>query len=63
LIPEISAEELIARKLSTLPIEPSVLELMGRAKLARTIRIVNGLKPGNLSRALAGESIGTVIRQ
>jgi molybdenum storage protein len=62
-IPEITAEELIARKLPTLPIEPSVLELMGRAKLARTIRIVNGLMPGNLSRALAGESIGTVIRQ
>jgi hypothetical protein len=51
------------RKLPTLPIEPSVLELLTRAKLARSIRIVNGLVPGNLSRALAGESIGTVIRE
>jgi molybdenum storage protein len=63
LIPEIAVETLLARKFSTLPIEPSVLELMGRAKLARKIRIVNGLAPGNLTRALAGESIGTVIHQ
>ena len=63
LIPEIRAEELIRRKLPTLPIEPSVLELLTRAKLARSVRIVNGLVPGNLSRALAGESVGTVIRE
>src|SRR2546423_13885239 len=49
LIPEIAVEELVRRKFPTLPIEPSVLELMGRAKLARTIRIVNGLAPDNLS--------------
>ncbi|MCI0402767.1 MAG: uridine kinase [Acidobacteria bacterium] len=63
LIREIRAEELIRRKLPTLPVEPSVLELLTRAKLARSIRIVNGLVPGNLSRALAGESVGTVIRE
>jgi len=63
LIPEIRAGELVQRKLPTLPIEPSVLELLIRAKLARSIRIVNGLVPGNLSRALAGESVGTVIRE
>jgi molybdenum storage protein len=63
LIPEIRAEELVRRKLPTLPIEPSVLELLTRAKLARSVRIVNGLVPGNLSRALAGESVGTVIRE
>ena len=62
-IPEIRAGELIRRKLPTLPIEPSVLELLTRAKLARSVRIVNGLVPGNLSRALAGESVGTVIRE
>jgi molybdenum storage protein len=61
LIPKIQAEALLRMKLSTLPIEPIVLELMMRAKLMRTIRIVNGLVPGNLSRALAGEAIGTVI--
>jgi len=60
-IPEIGAAELIARKLPTLPIEPVVLELLTRARLAKSIRIVNGLKPGNLTRALAGEPVGTLI--
>ena len=60
-IAEIGAAELIARKLSTLPIEPTVLELLVRAKLAKSIRIVNGLVPGNLTRALNGEPIGTLI--
>jgi molybdenum storage protein len=61
-IPEIAAGELMRRKLPTLPIEPSVLELMGRARLARTVRLVNGLVPGNLTRALADQAGGTVIR-
>ena len=60
-IAEIGAAELIARKLSTLPIEPTVLELLVRAKLAKSIRMVNGLVPGNLTRALNGEPIGTLI--
>ena len=61
-IADIGAAELIARKVPTLPIEPMVLELLVRAKLARSIHIVNGLVPGNLTRALNGEPIGTVIR-
>ena len=60
-IPEIHADEVIRLKLATLPIEPVVLELLTRAKLARRIRIVNGLVPGNLSHALAGEPVGTLI--
>jgi molybdenum storage protein len=62
-IPEIRAADLIRRNLPTLPIEPVVLELLTRAKLATSIRIVNGLKPGNLTRALIGEPVGTVIRK
>jgi molybdenum storage protein len=62
-IPQIRAQELLDRKLPTLPVEPAVLELLTRAKLARGVRIINGLTPGNLSRALAGESIGTLIHQ
>jgi molybdenum storage protein len=60
-IPDISVEELMRMHLPSLPIEPVVLELMTRAKLARRIQIVNGLVPGNLTRALAGEPVGTVI--
>jgi molybdenum storage protein len=61
-IPEITAAELLARNLPTLPIEPVVLELLTRGKLARNVRIINGLVPGNLTRALNGEAVGTVIR-
>ncbi|HVG90063.1 MAG TPA: uridine kinase, partial [Alphaproteobacteria bacterium] len=62
-IPEARAQEIIDRKLRTLPIEPVVLELLTRAKLARSVHIVNGLKSGNLTRALKGDSVGTLIRQ
>ena len=61
LIPEIGARELMARNPRTLPIEPIVLELLTRAKLARSLRVINGLVPGNLTRALAGEPVGTLI--
>src|SRR5581483_178398 len=62
LIPEITVDELKRKEMPTLPIEPSVLELMNNAKLAKNVRIVNGLTRGNLTRALAGEAVGTVIR-
>ncbi|ADV83113.1 aspartate/glutamate/uridylate kinase [Terriglobus saanensis SP1PR4] len=62
-IPDIRAQELIDRNLATLPVETSVLDLLLKAKLMKQIRIVNGLKPGNLTLALAGESVGSVIRQ
>lgn len=62
-IPEIGAADLLAKQLPTLPIEPSVLHLLTRAKLVRSVRIVNGLTPGNLTRALDGESVGTLIHQ
>jgi molybdenum storage protein len=61
-IPDIIVSDLIRRKLPSLPIEPSVLELMGRARLARSVRLVNGLVSGNLTRALEEQSGGTVIR-
>jgi molybdenum storage protein len=60
-IAEIRAGDLIRMGLSTLPIEPVVLELLMRSRLATSIRIINGLVPGNLTRALAGEPVGTLI--
>jgi molybdenum storage protein len=62
LIPEISVAELLARRLRTLPVEPVILDLLTRAKTITSVRIINGLIPGNLTRALAGEAVGTVIR-
>jgi molybdenum storage protein len=60
-IPKISAADLIRMRLPTTPIDPVVLELLTRAKLAKSVRIVNGLVSGNLTRALAGEPVGTLI--
>jgi molybdenum storage protein len=61
LIPRISASELLAMDLPTLPIDRVVLELMGRAKHRKEIQIVNGLTPGNVTKALAGEHVGTIV--
>jgi molybdenum storage protein len=46
---------------TTLPIEPAVLDLLGRARHVRQFRVINGLVRGNLTRALAGESVGTLV--
>jgi len=62
-IPQASVQEIIKRKLPTLPIEPVVLDLLTKAKLARSIRIINGLTRGNLTRALQGEPVGTLIQR
>jgi molybdenum storage protein len=34
---------------------------MGRAKHQKEIQIVNGLTPGNITKALQGEHVGTII--
>jgi molybdenum storage protein len=60
-IPQVKAAELLKMGLETMPIEPVVIELLTRALLVTSVRIINGLVPGNLVRALEGESIGTLI--
>jgi molybdenum storage protein len=61
LIPRIGAAELIASDLPTLPIDRLVLELMANAKHVKEIQIVNGLTPGNITKALDGEHVGTIV--
>jgi molybdenum storage protein len=61
LISRIAAGELLARKLPTLPIDPLVLELMAHAKHQKQIQIVNGLTRGNITKALRGEHVGTIV--
>lgn len=60
-IPRIGANELMARNLKTLPIDRIVLQLMGSAKHIKQVQIVNGLKRGTITAALAGEHVGTII--
>lgn len=60
-IPNITVRELVAMDLEDVVVERAVLEFMQNAEHARSIRIVNGLVPGNLTRALNGEDVGTLI--
>lgn len=60
-IPRITVQELKAMDLQDLVIEHSVLEMMENAKNTRSIRIINGLVEGNLTRALNDEDVGTII--
>lgn len=60
-IPNISVADLLALNLVTLPFDPIVLDLMTRARLAKRVQIINGLVAGNLTRALNGEDVGTII--
>jgi molybdenum storage protein len=60
-IPRISVQDLLAWDLNDLIVERAVLELMLNARNITEIQFVNGLKPGQLSAALDGESVGTVI--
>jgi molybdenum storage protein len=61
LIPRVGAAELLAMDLPTLPIDRLVLELMANAKHVEEIQIVNGLRRGNVTRALRGEHVGTIV--
>jgi molybdenum storage protein len=60
-IPRVGAGELLAMDLPTLPIDRLVLELMANAKHQKEIQIVNGLTPGNVTKALRGEHVGTIV--
>jgi molybdenum storage protein len=60
-IARISVQELVAMDLDDLVVERAVLDLMLTARNIREIQFVNGLKPGQLTAALDGEPVGTVI--
>lgn len=60
-IPRISASELAARDLETLPVDRMLLDLLGRTKHVTQVQIVNGQVAGAITRALRGEHVGTII--
>jgi molybdenum storage protein len=60
-IPRISVHDLLARDLEDLIVERAVLEFMARARHVHEIQFINGLKPGQLTAALNGEPVGTII--
>jgi molybdenum storage protein len=60
-IPKITVAELETMDLQDVVVERAVLELMKASEHRRSICIINGLEPGNLTRALNGDHVGTVI--
>jgi len=60
-IPKITAAELVSLELVDVVVERAVPEMMQNAEHMRQVQIVNGLVPGNLTRALNGEHVGTII--
>jgi molybdenum storage protein len=62
-IDEITVTELRERDLPTLPFDRALIGLIARARLVRSIQIINGLEPDRLAGALRGERVGTIIRQ
>jgi molybdenum storage protein len=61
LIPKISVAEMKAKGLHDSILEFPMLDLLVSARHVRQVQVVNGLVPGNLTRALAGEHVGTII--
>lgn len=61
LIKRIGTKTLMERNLPSLIVDRTLIETLHRTRLVREIQIVNGLKPGNLTAALRGEHVGTII--
>jgi len=61
LIPQISVAEMKAKGLHDSILEFPLLDLLQTARNVRQVQVVNGLVPGNLTRALAGDHVGTII--
>ena len=60
-IPQISVSELVAMGLDDLILERPCLEILRNSQVIDQVQVINGLERGNLTRALAGEHVGTII--
>jgi molybdenum storage protein len=62
-ISRIGARTLLGLGLPDLILERVVIEYLQRARFCHELQIVNGLRPGQITRALAGEDVGTIIHK
>jgi molybdenum storage protein len=60
-ISEIGARELMERDLVDLIIERPCIDILQTSEVIGKIQIINGLEEGSITRALAGEHVGTII--
>lgn len=62
-IPKISIDELIARNQDDLVIERPCLDIIKNSEVVESVQIINGMTEGNITRALDGEHVGTIIHK
>ena len=60
-IPRIGARELLERDLDDLVIERPCLEIIQNSEVIEEVQIINGMVPGNITKALDGGHVGTII--
>lgn len=60
-IQRISAQEILAGDFEDLIVDRMVIEMLAKARHVKEIHIINGLKSGNITKALTGENAGTII--
>lgn len=60
-IPAIGARTLLQKDQDDLIIERPCLEILQNSEVVSKIQIINGLEEGNITRALNGEHVGTII--
>jgi len=60
-IPEISAKKLMQKNQDDLVIERPCLEILQNSEVIEKIQIINGLEKGNITAALNGKHVGTII--
>ncbi len=62
-IPRIGAQALIDLDLPSLVLDRALIPALLNARFIKEVQVVNGLVPGNVTRALNGEHVGTLITQ
>ena len=60
-IAEIGAADLLARDQDDLVVERPCLEIIQNSEVIENVQIINGMTPGNITKALSGEHVGTII--
>ena len=58
---KIGARDLIERNQDDLIIERPCLEIIQNSEVIEYVQIIDGMVPGNISKALAGEHVGSII--
>lgn len=60
-IPYITVDDLTRSRPTTLPFDELLIELLPHGHHCRKLQIVDGTSPGMLTKALAGEQVGTIV--